>query len=245
MSKPTDMASKPAAKRSRAMAADAPSNTITSRADQVYLALKQDIFNFRLLPGDTFTETQVAGELAVSRTPVREALFRLEREGYLRVHFRSGWSVRPFEFQQFESLYDLRLILESASIKKLCETAEQPDLSALEKLWITPAEDRITEEVAVSTWDEQFHIALVESAGNPEVSRVHRDVMERIRIIRRLDFSQPHRIEKTYDEHAQILQAVLHHRADQAVMLLRAHIEASKAEVRKITLHRLHTARQP
>lgn len=61
-----------------------------SRADQAYLALKQDIFNFRLLPGDNFTESEVAERVTVSRTPAREALFRLERDGYLQVHFRSG-----------------------------------------------------------------------------------------------------------------------------------------------------------
>ena len=82
----------------------------------------------------------------------------------------------------------------------------------------------------------------MEAAGNPEVARCHREVTERIRIMRRLDFTQQHRIDKTYDEHAQILRAVIRRRADEANRLLRSHIEASKAEVRKITLHRLHTA---
>ena len=81
--------------------------------------------------------------------------------------------------------------------------------------------------------------------GNPEVARCHGEVTERIRIIRRLDFTQPHRIDKTYDEHAQILRAVIRRRADEANRLLRSHIEASKAEVRKITLHRLYTSRAP
>lgn len=215
-----------------------------SRADQVYLALKQDIFDFRLLPGDNFTESQVAEQMKVSRTPVREALFRLERDGYLQVHFRSGWSVRPFDFKQFEELYDLRLVLESASVKKLCEQTDPNGLAPLQKIWLVPEPKRLRDEIKVSHNDELFHVTLVSSANNAEITRVHGDVMERIRIIRRLDFTQPHRIENTYDEHAQILQAIMHHRADQAIMLLRAHIEASKAEVRKITLHRLHTARQ-
>lgn len=215
-----------------------------SRADHVYTTLKQDIFNFRLLPGDNFTESEVAGRMSVSRTPVREALFRLERDGYLQVHFRSGWSVRPFDFQQFENLYDLRLILETASVKKLCEQTDAAGLDALATIWLVPESAWLTDELLVSEYDEQFHTTLVRCASNPEVSRVHGDVMERIRIIRRLDFTQPHRVEKTYEEHAQILQAILHHRTEQAVMLLRAHIDASKAEVRKITLHRLHTARQ-
>ncbi len=68
------------------------------------------------------------------------------------------------------------------------------------------------------------------------------EVTERIRIIRRLDFTQAIRVEITYDEHSKILRAILQRRADDASLLLRAHIEAGKAEVRKITLHCLHTA---
>jgi DNA-binding GntR family transcriptional regulator len=230
-------------KKKKSVEKSPPANA-ASRADQVYMAVKQDIFDFRLLPGDNFTESQVAERMQVSRTPVREALFRLERDGYLQVHFRSGWSVKPFDFQQFEDLYDLRLVLESAAVKKLCEQTDPDGLEPLKKIWLIPKQKRLTDEIAVSRNDEQFHMSLVNSANNPEIARVHGDVMERIRIIRRLDFTQPHRIEKTYEEHGKILESIIHHRADQAIMLLKAHIEASKAEVRKITLHRLHTARQ-
>jgi DNA-binding GntR family transcriptional regulator len=69
-------------------------------------------------------------------------------------------------------------------------------------------------------------------------------VTERIRIIRRLDFTQQPRIDATYDEHSKILQALLRKQGDRAAMLLRAHIETSQAEVRKITLHQVHMARQ-
>ena len=82
------------------------------------------------------------------------------------------------------------------------------------------------------------------AAGNDEMARVHWDVTERIRIIRRLDFTRPDRIEATYVEHAKILRAVMQRKADQAQLLLRSHIEQSKAEVRKITLHTLQTARE-
>ena len=64
------------------------------------------------------------------------------------------------------------------------------------------------------------------------------------RIIRRLDFTKQARIDATYEEHAKILKAIQRKRGDQAAMLLRAHIETSQAEVRKITLHQVHLARQ-
>ena len=76
------------------------------------------------------------------------------------------------------------------------------------------------------------------------MARVHRDVTNRIRVIRRLDFTKQPRIDATYDEHGKILQAIQHKRGDQATLLLRSHIQTSQAEVRKITLHQVHMARQ-
>ncbi len=214
-----------------------------SLADTAYAQIKASLFDFELLPGDRFSETGVAERLKMSRTPVRDALYRLEREGYLQVHLRVGWSVRPYDFKRFEEFYDLRLILEEASVARLCELPERPGLDALQSTWLVPAADRVAHAMHVSALDEEFHMQLVATAGNAEVARCHHEVTERIRIIRRLDFTQPHRVEKTYDEHGQILRAIIRRRADEATRLLRSHIETSKAEVRKITLHRLYTAR--
>lgn len=212
-------------------------------SDAVYVAIKQDIFDYRLLPGDRFTEGEVAARLKVSRTPVRDALKRLDKEGYLRVHFRSGWSVRELDFRQFDHLYDLRIILEAAAVRHLCEATPRPDLDALKQIWLVPPEEREKDAAAVSALDEAFHSSLVGAAGNPEVLRCHQDVTERIRVLRRLDFTEPSRITLTYQEHAQILRAIIRRQTDHALLLLRAHIEMSKSEVRKISLHKLYAAR--
>lgn len=214
-------------------------------AETVYVWVKDAIFDFQLLPGDRFSESEIAQRTGASRTPVREALYRLEREGFVEVHSRSGWSVRPFDFQQFEELYDLRILLEEAAVKRLCELeAPPPALQALCAFWIAAPEDRSTDSHLVARQDEEFHCDLVAAAGNAEFARVHREVTERIRIIRRLDFIRRDRIHYTYEEHARILSAVLAGKVDKAQMLLRSHIEVSKAEVRRVTLHMLHTARE-
>jgi DNA-binding GntR family transcriptional regulator len=214
-----------------------------ARAEKIYQQVKRDIFDFRLLPGERFSESDVARRTGVSRTPVREALHKLEKEGYLQVSSRSGWNVRPFDFEFFENLYDVRLILELAAVKQICDRATNVDLSELKETWLVPPAKRRRDMKLVSQLDERFHEALVEAASNPQLSRLHRDVTERIRIIRRLDFTQERRIDATYDEHAQILRQLLARRRSQAEILLRAHIDSSKAEVRKITLHMLHQAR--
>lgn len=211
--------------------------------DRIYQQIKQDIFDFRLLPGDRFSENEVAARLAVSRTPVREALTQLQREGYVTVLFRSGWQVNPLDFEQFDQLYDVRLVLELAAVKKLCEMESVPELTALKSFWLAKPDEREQDEQRVCQADEEFHQIMVAATGNREMARIHQDITERLRILRRIDFTQPRRLDITYEEHAQILRALLGKRVDRASTLLKAHIEASKAEVRKITIHRLHTAR--
>ncbi|MET0184044.1 MAG: GntR family transcriptional regulator [Achromobacter sp.] len=218
----------------------------TTLADQVYEQVKDDLFSFRLLPGDHFTEADVVGRHGVSRTPVRQALYRLEREGFVIVHLRSGWQVRPFDFERFEALYDVRIVLEQAAVERLIAHADMDPtglIEALKSVWLVPPAERIRDGDLVARLDEAFHCNLVAAAGNAEMTAIHRDVTEKIRIIRQLDFTKDFRIDATYMEHAAILRAVLARRGDEARRMLKSHIEMSKAEVRKITLHMLHAAR--
>jgi DNA-binding GntR family transcriptional regulator len=213
-------------------------------AEQVYAELKGQLHDFRLVPGDRFSEAEIGARLGVSRTPVREALFRLRNEGVLDVESKSGWYVRPIDFAKLEQLYDLRVLLESASVARLCSLTEAaPELDDLKQVWLVPAAERVADGREVGALDEAFHATLVRAAGNDEIARVHWDVTERIRIVRRLDFTRGDRVEATYGEHGKILRSIIQRKADQAQLLLRTHIEQSKAEVRKITLATLHEAR--
>jgi DNA-binding GntR family transcriptional regulator len=220
--------------------ARSPANAL---AEQVYARLKSDIFDFRMRPGERFTETAMAELYAVSRTPLRDALYRLEREGYLEVQFRRGWQVRNLDFAQFDNLYDLRIVLESAALERICQMADTPPaLDELAAIWLVAEADRLSDGRRVAELDEQFHSGLVSAAGNAEMSRVHSDVTEKIRIIRRLDFTQGKRVAATYEEHGKLLRLILRRKHTEALLLLRSHITESKLEVRKITLHKLHEA---
>ena len=222
-------------------------DTPRSLADSAYGTLKRDILDFRLAPGDRFTETEIADRLRVSRTPVREALFRLEREGYLEVRQRNGWLVKPLDFNTLDHFYELRSVLEAAAVQSLCASASaaerQRALRPLADIWLVDPSERSGDCERLANLDERFHIDLVAAAGNPEIARVHRAATERIRIVRRLDFTLPERIGKTYEEHAAILEAALAGDAARSVALLHAHIQGSQAAVRKITLHRLYSSR--
>src|SRR5690606_23058808 len=84
----------------------------------------------------------------------------------------------------------------------------------------------------------------VEATGNLEMARIHHDLTERLRIVSRIDFTKRFRVEATYEEHAKILRTIMERRSEDAQLLLKTHIEASKAEARRITLHMLDEDQQ-
>jgi DNA-binding GntR family transcriptional regulator len=216
-------------------------------ADSVYQQLKAELFEFRLLPGDRFSEAEVAERMGASRTPVRQALYRLEREGFLDVKFRNGWEVRPLDFTQIDELYELRILLEQTSVLSM-ENLTPQDLDLvllpLEAIWQVDPSERSTNIAAVAKWDEGFHCALVAASGNREYARVHLEVTERIRIVRRLDFTKPSRIVNTYQEHAAMLEALRKRAFTEVTNQLATHIEISRVEARQITLLKLQNARK-
>ncbi len=216
-------------------------------AESVYRQLKSELFEFQLLPGDRFTEGEVADRTGASRTPVRQALYRLQREGFLAVNFRSGWEVRPLDFEQLDALYDLRILLEQASVRRMENLDDEKldlILTPLERRWNVPAEEQTTDGRQVASWDEDFHCSLVAASGNSEFARVHAEVTDRIRIVRRLDFTQHARIVATFREHASMLSSLRERAFSKAAEQLARHIECSRDEARKLTLLKLQSARQ-
>ncbi len=220
------------------------SHQANKTADDVYNKIKSAIFDFRLLPGEHFTENQLAELYGVSRTPVRGALYRLRQEGYLDVQFRSGWSVRAFDFVRFDELYDLRIVIECAAIERLCASPEPPEFPDLRSIWLVASTGRKTDPRTVAALDEEFHARLVSAAGNNEMAKVHADLTEQIRIVRRLDFLKERRIVSTYSEHGKILRLIQQRDTPKATAALRAHVSQSKLEVREITIHMMQEARR-
>jgi DNA-binding GntR family transcriptional regulator len=214
-------------------------------AQLVYERMKEDIFDFRMAPGQRYSEQELATRLGVSRTPLRFALHVLAREGYLdRIGGHAGWLVKPFDLAYYEDLYDFRTQIELIAVRRLCTMDPAPDLRALCAFWRVPKKARVLDGQTVAREDEKLHNSLVALAGNREMLRTHSDLTERIRIIRRLDFIEPARIKAAFDEHDKILAALLARKAGEAEMLIRAHIGASRAEIRHITLHRLSLVAQ-
>ncbi len=221
-----------------------------SLSERVYQRLKNDIFDFKLMPAERFTESELATAYAVSRTPIRQALYRLQQEGYVEVSFRSGWQIRPLNFQYYEQLYDVRILLEQHAVQILCQQQAQardsrqilPALQPLFETWMIEPAQYLRDLKTLSQLDEDFHCQLLQAAGNREMARIHLELSEKIRIIRRLDFLKADRIQATYAEHQQLLQLILAQDSVQALAHLEAHIRHSRDAVRQISLEILSTA---
>ena len=216
-----------------------------SLSKDVYARLKRSIFDFRMPPGQRYSEHELAAEMQVSRTPLRLALHVLAHEGYLKnLGGHSAWQVRPLDLAFYEDLYDFRVEIETTALRLACTGNRTKDLAPLTAIWCVPLADRLSDGNAVAELDEAFHHTLVSLSGNQAMLRTFEELTERIRIIRRLDFISPDRVLRAYDEHSEILHALESGDVEKAQDLIRQHIAASRVEIRRITLHRLSLARQ-
>ncbi|MGD8595349.1 MAG: GntR family transcriptional regulator, partial [Gammaproteobacteria bacterium] len=102
---------------------------------QIYQDLRQMIMDFDLFPGTRVTETEIAESFNVSRTPVREALQRLELEGLLTIRPKQGCFVRPVDIQTISDYYDVRVALEAAAIELACENMPDEQIEELLGIW--------------------------------------------------------------------------------------------------------------
>ena len=216
--------------------------TTSNISDIIYGLIKEDIFSFVLKPGQRFTETDLAEHYQASRTPIRQALYHLEQEGFVHVHFRSGWEIRPLEFKYYKELFDLRMILEKEAVKRLCELEHPEDLPALQllkEMWLLEPQYYLQDIKTLVLQSEDFHCALVRAAGNQQIAKIHQEASEKIRIVLSLGAMKEFNVQHAYEDHAAILTCILNKDAQQAIHLAEHHVLESIEEVKNITLHML------
>jgi DNA-binding GntR family transcriptional regulator len=214
-------------------------------ADRAYMRIKERLADLDLMPGDRLSEKELAEQLQISRTPIREALQRLHHEGLIDLSHKSGWSVPQLDFERMDQLYDFRILIERHAALVCAQNPCRSDaLQELASIWRVPKERQLADPLQVGRLDEMFHQTLVQAAGNAEITRVHADITEKIRLIRRLDFTKPSRIEATYAEHQAIIELIWKGQSELAQSALAEHITASKLQSRSITLEEMFRRRQ-
>jgi len=211
----------------------------TGRRAQAYDDLKTHLllgaFPLHLRLG----EERLAAMLGVSRTPVREALQRLDAEGLIGRHPEGGFCPIAPDVTSIHELYEVRLVLELQALRRPTLAPDRRhDLSVLEPLrdeWKALSGCLPPAEPGFVRLDEDFHVRLVESAGNQAFAEVLRTVNERIRIVRMQDFLTVERVRRTVDQHIGIVEAVLAGDLAQAQHRFQGHLDESIAVVEERT----------
>lgn len=209
-------------------------------AQDIYTAVKDLILSFELAPGSRFTETELATRFAVSRTPIREALLRLEAEHYLTIRPKQGCFVREVDIAELSQRYQVRIEMEMLSLQLAGLHMSDKALESLAQAWDPAVQrGRSAKPDLMVEREESFHLALAEGGGNRALYDYLKDINHHIRIVRRLDFTSTERILSTYREHHAIATLLLDRNIKAAQKLMREHITHSMEFAKTLTLLRL------
>ena len=226
--------------------ASTPKREHLSRREQVYRALRAALMDGTFRPWERLGEVQLAERFSTSRTPVREALARLQSDGL--VEKRDG-GLYPYvpSFEDLVGLYELRITLELAGIRRAIQDPtlhhDTGVLSAELEKWHEWREDRPAPDAGFVSMDEGFHTELLRSSGNAAMTHALITVNRQIRPVRMFDYLTEDRMTATVDEHIVIAEHVLSGQLSNALDALHAHVGASRDVVMERAARALSMAR--
>ncbi|MEF9905006.1 GntR family transcriptional regulator [Streptomyces sp. P9-A2] len=194
-------------------------------AERVYAHVKQGVLERRYEGGTLLTEGELADAAGVSRTPVREALLRLEAEGLIRLYPKKGALVLPVSAQEIADVVETRLLVEEHAVRKAVP-APPGLIERLEALLARQREQAAAGDfAAASVTDRCFHAEIVRSGGNEILSRLYDQLRDRqLRMGVAVMYSHPDRIAKTLSEHQEILEALRSGDPDAAAEVVDRHV---------------------
>ncbi len=216
--------------------------TPKSAAQLVYDQLKRKIIDFEIYPGTRLTESEIAEDFQVSRTPVRAALQRLETEGQITILPKQGCFVRSVDIETISQYYDVRIMLEASAVELACDHMNDEDLDALQEDWNAERLDDELDMEDIKAREEAFHIGIAIGSGNPVLATYLRDINNNIRILRRLGFPDRQSVIETCEEHFGICQLIREKNKTQARKAMTKHIRKSQDLARSVTLSQLQQA---
>ena len=206
-------------------------NTISVR-ERAYEFLKSSVLSGHFNPGERLTEEHLAKKLGVSRTPVREALHKLESEGLIKALETRGFIVSRDSKDEVEELFELRAILEGYALRIISERISKEDLERLNG-FIERAENALKREriEEVFKWNTKFHDTL--HGIVVEKKRLHRllvNIRKYVLRYRRDTLQYPDGGKRTVDGHRKILLALRLKDPDLCERMMREHIQEAKVD---------------
>ena len=199
----------------------------TLHGETTYERLCEEIRSGKLPPGSRLRETEIAERLAVSRTPVREAIRRLEADGLVDHLPRSGAVVRKLEYPELMELYEMRTVLEGTAARLAARAASPVELEELVAIndEMRAAAGRPEEVIGLN---RQFHKLLLDAARNRFLLRAMATVENTLLILGSSSMAKPDRAREAVDEHREVLDALLARDGAAAEAAMRRHMERAQ-----------------
>ena len=196
-----------------------------SLTETAYHAIKEEIVSCRLAPGEPISIERFTGELRLSRTPVREAVLRLEKEGFIEIRPRMGTFVSHLELREIQEMYEVQRILESQAARLAAGSIPHGRLERIEielRRYSDPADADL---VAMSEAGERLHRLIVESCPNRLLAHMIESVHDHFRRFRSVSLQIREKVLSSNMEHQAIVQALKQGDGEQAGRLIDAHLE--------------------
>jgi GntR family transcriptional regulator, rspAB operon transcriptional repressor len=195
------------------------------RSQEVYDRLRRDIIAQRLVPGSALHEAVLSERYEASRTPVREAMLRLQQEGFLNRVGRQ-LRVKEFTFADVEELYQLREALEKMAVRLCIERAADSDLQEVEtQLDSYTSFDPETDTELFNEHANQFHRSIARLSGNRAICNSLEGIHDRVLVISARWWDRAHSFEEAQREHGYILKAIWDRDVTLAEAAIRFHIQ--------------------
>jgi len=197
----------------------------SSLADQVYHDIKHMILSGELQGGDRIPEETLAEKFGVSRTPVREAVRRLDEFGLVRLKPRSYAEVISLSEAEADQVMAVREQLESLAVRELAEKASGQDVQVLtalaEECYRSLDEGNVADTFET---DSRFHLKIAERSGNGILSDLIERLDAKVQLVRLMRCSTPETINQNIHVHDKIIAAISSNDSAQAEALMREHI---------------------
>jgi len=193
-----------------------------SRADFVFESLRDAIWDGRIARGERVREEEIARNLGVSRTPVREALQRLQQRGLLVVGAGRGLVVAELSHDQVIELYAMREVLEGSAARFAAQRAAEAEIAILTRLQ-RELRHATNDARMLVMLNRRFHQAIYHAAHNQYLMQTLETLHDSLALLNHTTFSMPKRKESD-DEHRKIVLAIERREPDQAEQAARTHI---------------------
>ncbi|WP_265516887.1 GntR family transcriptional regulator [Nitratireductor luteus] len=199
--------------------------------------LLEDIRSGRLLPGARLREMEIATRLGISRTPVREAIRRLEADGLVSYLPRVGAVVRQLSYPEVMELYEMRWVLEGTAARLAARGASGVEIEELAAINVDMIREGQSPQELVAL-NRQFHNTLIAAARNRYLVRSVRTIETTLLILGPTTMEDPSRARAAVEEHQAVVEALRIRDEAAAEAMMRAHIEsAQRTRLRQLRSH--------